>query len=70
MKSQPVSACAFKAKLRNLGICERSGRSAPPRTHRVKEFLTLQNPGVLQAQPEGGLHTHVGGDVVVEVHCQ
>ena len=41
MKSQPVSACAFKAKLRNLGICERAGRSAPPRTHRVKTILNF-----------------------------
>ena len=30
MKSQPISACVCKAKIRNLGIRERVGRSAPP----------------------------------------
>ena len=30
----------------------------------------MQNPGVPQAQPDVGLHTLVGGHVVVEVHCQ
>ena len=35
MKSQPISARVCKAKIRNLGIRERVGRSAP-RPYRVK----------------------------------
>ena len=36
MKSQPISACVCKAKMRNLGIRVRVGRSAPPGPYRVK----------------------------------
>ena len=33
MKSQPISACVCKAKIRNLGIRVWAGRSAPPPAH-------------------------------------
>ena len=39
MKSQPISACVCKAKMKNLGIRVRVGRSAPPAHTGLKKSM-------------------------------
>ena len=49
MKSQPISARVCKAKIRNLGIRERVGRSAPPHTGLTEVRFDMKT--ILQCPP-------------------